>query len=149
MAESPERPFVFFDITIDGAPAGRIIFTLFSDLVPKTAENFRMSPTSRIPSTSFILNQAHYVPEKRELESPVNHCHSRDLASIGSSKGEMNFYSMCSDGVTKSPGLCARAATSPLVMALAENPSMAKSLRMKPSQSTTQSHSCCRWCAAL
>ncbi|MFE1769415.1 peptidylprolyl isomerase [Streptomyces angustmyceticus] len=32
---------VFFDITIDGAAAGRIVFTLFDDVVPKTARNFR------------------------------------------------------------------------------------------------------------
>lgn len=35
------RPRVFFDITIGGAPAGRIVMELFSDVVPKTAENFR------------------------------------------------------------------------------------------------------------
>ncbi|MDX3093244.1 peptidylprolyl isomerase [Streptomyces sp. ME01-24h] len=32
---------VFFDITIDGEPAGRIVFTLFDDVVPQTARNFR------------------------------------------------------------------------------------------------------------
>lgn len=31
----------FFDISIGGKPAGRIVFTLFSDVVPRTAENFR------------------------------------------------------------------------------------------------------------
>jgi peptidylprolyl isomerase len=35
------NPRVFFDISIGGAPAGRIVFELFSDVVPKTAENFR------------------------------------------------------------------------------------------------------------
>ncbi|EFA76366.1 cyclophilin-type peptidylprolyl cis-trans isomerase [Heterostelium album PN500] len=35
------NPKVFFDITINGAPSGRIIFELFKDVVPKTAENFR------------------------------------------------------------------------------------------------------------
>lgn len=35
------NPLVFFDITIDGAPAGRLVFELFSDVVPKTVENFR------------------------------------------------------------------------------------------------------------
>jgi len=35
------RPKVFFDITIGGKPAGRIIMELASDVVPKTAENFR------------------------------------------------------------------------------------------------------------
>ncbi|KAG6332875.1 hypothetical protein ID866_6210 [Astraeus odoratus] len=32
---------VFFDITIDGKQAGRIVFKLFDDVVPKTARNFR------------------------------------------------------------------------------------------------------------
>jgi cyclophilin family peptidyl-prolyl cis-trans isomerase len=31
----------FFDITIGGAPAGRITFKLYDNVVPKTAENFR------------------------------------------------------------------------------------------------------------
>merc|ERR1712226_1252234 len=32
---------VFFDMTIGGAAAGRIVMTLRDDVVPKTAENFR------------------------------------------------------------------------------------------------------------
>merc|ERR1712054_166453 len=34
-------PVVYFDMTIGGAPAGRIEMTLRADVVPKTAENFR------------------------------------------------------------------------------------------------------------
>ncbi len=36
-----KRPKVFFDITIGGSAAGRITMELFSDAVPKTADNFR------------------------------------------------------------------------------------------------------------
>nr|CAD1819824.1 unnamed protein product [Ananas comosus var. bracteatus] len=35
------NPLVFLDISIDGGRAERITFELFSDIVPKTAENFR------------------------------------------------------------------------------------------------------------
>lgn len=35
------RPKVFFDVTIGGKAAGRIVFELYNDIVPKTAENFR------------------------------------------------------------------------------------------------------------
>ena len=35
----------YFDITIDDAPAGRITFNLYDDIVPKTVENFRALAT--------------------------------------------------------------------------------------------------------
>lgn len=47
---SSSRPLTYFDITIGGKPTGRIIFSLYSDLVPKTAENFRkLSLNSVVP----------------------------------------------------------------------------------------------------
>ncbi|MEX0169972.1 peptidylprolyl isomerase [Streptomyces sp. LMG1-1-1.1] len=38
---------VYFDITIDDKPAGRITFKLFDDVVPKTAQNFRELATGQ------------------------------------------------------------------------------------------------------
>jgi cyclophilin family peptidyl-prolyl cis-trans isomerase len=38
MNDSSPRPY--FDITIDSRPAGRIVFELFQDVVPKTTDNF-------------------------------------------------------------------------------------------------------------
>ena len=35
------RPRCFFDIEIASKPAGRIVFELYSDITPKTCENFR------------------------------------------------------------------------------------------------------------
>ena len=35
------NPRVFFDINIGGTSAGRIVFELFADVTPRTAENFR------------------------------------------------------------------------------------------------------------
>lgn len=36
-----KNPLVFLDVSIDGDPFERMIFELFSDVVPKAAENFR------------------------------------------------------------------------------------------------------------
>ncbi|KAI8986736.1 cyclophilin [Trametes punicea] len=38
---------VFFDIAINDQPAGRIVFKLFDDVVPKTARNFRELATGQ------------------------------------------------------------------------------------------------------
>lgn len=35
------NPVVFFDMSVGGAPAGRIEMELYQDVVPRTAENFR------------------------------------------------------------------------------------------------------------
>ena len=35
------NPKVFMDVAIAGSPAGRLVFELYADTVPKTAENFR------------------------------------------------------------------------------------------------------------
>ncbi|KAL1261845.1 hypothetical protein QQF64_007110, partial [Cirrhinus molitorella] len=36
-----DNPRVFFDVDIGGEKVGRVVFELFADVVPKTAENFR------------------------------------------------------------------------------------------------------------
>jgi cyclophilin family peptidyl-prolyl cis-trans isomerase len=41
MEVNMSRPRVYFDISIDGKPSGRITMELYDDVVPKTAENFR------------------------------------------------------------------------------------------------------------
>jgi peptidylprolyl isomerase len=41
LANATVTQLAFFDIEIDGAPAGRITFGLFGGVVPKTVENFR------------------------------------------------------------------------------------------------------------
>lgn len=39
--EKPPRDRVFMDISIGGLPSGRLVFELYNDIAPKTAENFR------------------------------------------------------------------------------------------------------------
>jgi cyclophilin family peptidyl-prolyl cis-trans isomerase len=41
-AENTKLPRCFLDVTADGNPIGRIVVELRSDVVPKTAENFRV-----------------------------------------------------------------------------------------------------------
>lgn len=54
MSESTtERKITFFDVSIAGVPAGRVVFQLYNDLVPKTAENFR--PFLSLSSTRNLL----------------------------------------------------------------------------------------------
>ncbi|MYS84992.1 peptidylprolyl isomerase [Embleya scabrispora] len=38
---------VYFDISIDDVPQGRIVFSLFDEVVPKTAQNFRELATGQ------------------------------------------------------------------------------------------------------
>lgn len=42
------RRRTFFDITLGGLPAGRIVFELYNDITPKTSENFRALCTGEI-----------------------------------------------------------------------------------------------------
>ena len=42
---NPDRKYVWLDIEIDGVEAGRVTAELFADIVPKTAENFRVLVT--------------------------------------------------------------------------------------------------------
>ena len=44
---SNKRPQVFLDVAINGQPAGKIVIELYSDIVPKTAENFRALATGK------------------------------------------------------------------------------------------------------
>ena len=37
---STENPVVFFDVSIGGQPAGRIVMGLFGNVTPKTVQNF-------------------------------------------------------------------------------------------------------------
>jgi len=37
----PKNPKVYMDFTIGSKAAGRVVFELYNDITPKTAENFR------------------------------------------------------------------------------------------------------------
>ncbi|BAM38772.1 peptidyl-prolyl cis-trans isomerase [Theileria orientalis strain Shintoku] len=50
------RPRVFFDLSVGGQKVGRVVFELFSDVVPKTAENFRLLCTGEKSTPSQLLH---------------------------------------------------------------------------------------------
>ena len=52
-----ERPIVYFDIEIDGAPSGRILLELFHKTAPNTAENFRVLATGMFTRVLFIFSE--------------------------------------------------------------------------------------------
>lgn len=84
MASSPVRPITYFDISIGGQPIGRVIFSLYDDLVPKTAENFRgwhILPMA-VPGSNQNTFQVLCVPEKRGSGSLENLCTTKEAASI-------------------------------------------------------------------
>ncbi|MES1911418.1 MAG: hypothetical protein MHM6MM_003848 [Cercozoa sp. M6MM] len=54
------NPQVFFDVSADGESLGRIVFELYADKVPKTAENFRQLCTGENEGTSSNGKPLHY-----------------------------------------------------------------------------------------
>lgn len=46
------RTRCYFDIEVDGAAEGRVVFELYDDIVPKTAANFRALCTGEKGSTT-------------------------------------------------------------------------------------------------
>ena len=53
-AISRGNPVVFLDIAIGGVPSGRIKIELFSDVCPKTAENFRQLCTGKLKCINLL-----------------------------------------------------------------------------------------------
>jgi peptidyl-prolyl isomerase D len=74
---NPDRPLTYFDIIIAGKPVGRVIFSLYSDLVPKTAENFRRCqiPPAACTVVHWSLIGALCTGEKGEGQSGKKLCY--------------------------------------------------------------------------
>nr|1QNH_A Chain A, PEPTIDYL-PROLYL CIS-TRANS ISOMERASE [Plasmodium falciparum]1QNH_B Chain B, PEPTIDYL-PROLYL CIS-TRANS ISOMERASE [Plasmodium falciparum] len=81
-----KRSKVFFDISIDNSNAGRIIFELFSDITPRTCENFRALCTGeKIGSRGKNL---HYKNSIFHRIIPQFMCQGGDITNGNGSGGE-------------------------------------------------------------
>ena len=59
--DTENRPMVFFDIEINNPNVGRIIFELFTDVVPKTCENFKRLCVSKMKNASYYKTPIHRI----------------------------------------------------------------------------------------
>lgn len=57
---SQENKNCFFDMTIGGAPSGKIVFKLYDDIVPRTARNFRQLCTGEGGKCRDGITPRHY-----------------------------------------------------------------------------------------
>ncbi|KAJ4783786.1 Peptidyl-prolyl cis-trans isomerase [Rhynchospora pubera] len=84
------NPRVFFDITIGGAPAGRIVMELYADVVPKTAENFRALCTGE-KGMGRSGKPLHYKGSKFHRVIPDFMCQGGDF-TMGNGRGGESIY---------------------------------------------------------
>lgn len=81
------NPRVFFDISIGGAPKGRIEFELFANVVPKTAENFRALCTGE-KGIGRMGKPLHYKGCKFHRIIPQFMCQGGDFTNGNGTGGE-------------------------------------------------------------
>jgi hypothetical protein len=77
-----DRPLTYFDISIGEKHIGRVVFSLYSDLVPKTAENFRSYRICllwvKLLSFDLFCLQAHYARARKVWGNLAKSWHMRD-----------------------------------------------------------------------
>ncbi|EAN33488.1 cyclophilin-1 [Theileria parva strain Muguga] len=85
LPEMSKRPRVYFDLTVGGAKAGRVVFELFSDVVPKTAENFRALCTGEKSTPG---NPLHYKGSTFHRVIPHFMCQGGDFTNHNGTGGK-------------------------------------------------------------
>ncbi|MEW5847976.1 MAG: peptidylprolyl isomerase [Myxococcota bacterium] len=90
------NPRVFFDITIGDKPAGRIVFELFADVVPKTAENFRALCTGE-KGMGKSGKPLHFKGSKFHRIIPQFMCQGGDFTAGNGTGGESIYGSKFAD----------------------------------------------------
>eukprot|EP00632_Arachnochrysis_sp_CCMP2950_P014048 CAMPEP_0185698190 /NCGR_PEP_ID=MMETSP1164-20130828/6190_1 /TAXON_ID=1104430 /ORGANISM="Chrysoreinhardia sp, Strain CCMP2950" /LENGTH=172 /DNA_ID=CAMNT_0028365097 /DNA_START=67 /DNA_END=585 /DNA_ORIENTATION=+ len=90
------NPVVYFDMTIGGAPAGRIEMTLRADVVPKTVENFRALCTGE-KGTGSSGKPLHFKGSAFHRVIPDFMCQGGDFTRGNGTGGESIYGSKFAD----------------------------------------------------
>lgn len=115
VSPNPENPKVFFDINIAGQPAGRIVFELFADVVPRTAENFRALCTGE-KGVGQSGKPLHFKGSPFHRIIPAFMCQGGDFTRMNGTGGESIYGSRFEDesfagkaGIHAGPGILSMA----------------------------------------
>ncbi|KAL5723750.1 peptidylprolyl isomerase [Ranunculus cassubicifolius] len=90
------NPKVFFDMSVGGTPAGRIVMELFADVVPKTAENFRALCTGE-KGVGKSGKPLHYKGSKFHRVIPQFMCQGGDFTAGNGTGGESIYGAKFAD----------------------------------------------------
>ena len=90
------NPKVFFDLTIGGAPAGRVVMELYADTTPKTAENFRALCTGE-KGVGKMGKPLHYKGSTFHRVIPGFMCQGGDFTNGNGTGGESIYGAKFAD----------------------------------------------------
>jgi len=96
-ATDPKNPRVYFDVTIDGKPAGRVVMELFANVVPKTAENFRCLCTGGKGKGTASGRSLHYKGSSFHRVIPNFMCQGGDFTRGNGTGGESIYGTKFAD----------------------------------------------------
>lgn len=115
VSPNPDNPKVFFDINIGGEAAGRIVFELFADAVPRTAENFRALCTGE-KGMGQSGKPLHFKGSPFHRVIPQFMCQGGDFTRMNGTGGESIYGSRFEDesfagkaGIHAGPGILSMA----------------------------------------